>query len=178
MSKEVIMNVGEDGIAVLTLDVQGKPMNVITPELQQDLRECVQKVVSDEAIIGAVVTSAKNDFMAGADLKSMAPLMAGLGVAELAKIIGGPDSIKTVYRELESCGKPFAAAINGTALGGGLELALACHYRVAADRTDAVLGLPEVQVGLLPGAGGTQRLPRMIGCQAALELMTLSLIHI
>jgi len=65
MSKAVTMNVGNDGIAVLTLDVQGKPMNVITPELQQDLRECVEKVVSDEAIIGAVVTSAKNDFMAG-----------------------------------------------------------------------------------------------------------------
>ena len=172
MSKAVTMNVGNDGIAVLSLDVQGKPMNVITLELQQDLRECIEKVVSDEAIIGAVVTSAKNDFMAGADLKSMAPLMGGLGAAELAKILGGPDSIKTVYREMEICGKPFAAAINGTALGGGLELALACHYRVAADRPDAVLGLPEVQVGLLPGAGGTQRLPRMIGCQAALELMT------
>ena len=81
MSKSVTMNIGEDGIAVLSLDVQGKPMNVITPELQQDLRECVQKVVSDEAIIGAVVTSAKNDFMAGADLKSMSPLMAGLEAA-------------------------------------------------------------------------------------------------
>ena len=170
MSKTMNMNVDQDGIAVIEIDVQDRPMNVITADFADDFKNCVEEITKDEKIIGAVLTSAKNDFMAGADLKSMLPTLIGLGDASAMaeRII---ESHK-LNRAMETCGKPFVAAINGTALGGGLEITLSCHYRIAADRNDAVLGLPEVMVGLLPGGGGTQRLPRIIGIQAALELMT------
>ena len=170
MSKNINMDVGQDGIAVIEIDVQDRPMNVITADFADDFKNCVDQIIQDEKIIGAVVTSAKNDFMAGADLKTMLPSLIGLGDASAMaeRVI---ESHK-VNRAMETCGKPFVAAINGTALGGGLEITLSCHYRIAADRKDAVLGLPEVMVGLLPGNGGTQRLPRIIGIQAALELMT------
>jgi 3-hydroxyacyl-CoA dehydrogenase/enoyl-CoA hydratase/3-hydroxybutyryl-CoA epimerase len=164
------MDVDHDGIAVLTIDVKDKPMNVITADFDQDLGQCLESVISDEKIIGAVITSAKNDFMAGADLKSMLPALRGL--SDKSDVVEKVIASNQTMRKMETCGKPFVAAINGTALGGGLELTLACHYRIAVDRPDAVLGLPEVMVGLLPGGGGTQRLPRLIGVQAALELMT------
>jgi 3-hydroxyacyl-CoA dehydrogenase/enoyl-CoA hydratase/3-hydroxybutyryl-CoA epimerase len=164
------MDVDHDGIAVLTIDVKDKPMNVITADFDQDLGQCLESVISDEKIVGAVITSAKNDFMAGADLKSMLPALRGL--SDKSDVVEKVIASNQTMRKMETCGKPFVAAINGTALGGGLELTLACHYRIAVDRPDAVLGLPEVMVGLLPGGGGTQRLPRLIGVQAALELMT------
>ena len=170
MSSTVTMDVDHDGIAVLTIDVKDKPMNVITADFDQDLGQCLESVISDEKIIGAVITSAKNDFMAGADLKSMLPALRGL--SDKSDVVEKVIASNQTMRKMETCGKPFVAAINGTALGGGLELTLACHYRIAVDRPDAVLGLPEVMVGLLPGGGGTQRLPRLIGVQAALELMT------
>ena len=91
--------------------------------------------------------------------------------ASAARFNGVMDSSHTALRKLETCGKPVAAAINGLALGGGLEVTLACHYRVVADNPKIQLGLPEAKVGLLPGGGGTQRLPRLIGAQAALPLM-------
>ena len=170
MSSTVTMDVDHDGIAVLTIDVKDKPMNVITADFDQDLGQCLESVISDEKIVGAVITSAKNDFMAGADLKSMLPALRGL--SDKSDVVEKVIASNQTMRKMETCGKPFVAAINGTALGGGLELTLACHYRIAVDRPDAVLGLPEVMVGLLPGGGGTQRLPRLIGVQAALELMT------
>ncbi len=170
MSSTVTMDVDHDGIAVLTIDVKAKPMNVITADFDQDLGQCLESVISDEKIVGAVITSAKNDFMAGADLKSMLPALRGL--SDKSDVVEKVIASNQTMRKMETCGKPFVAAINGTALGGGLELTLACHYRIAVDRPDAVLGLPEVMVGLLPGGGGTQRLPRLIGVQAALELMT------
>jgi len=170
MSKTVKMNVDQDGIAVIEIDVVDRPMNVITTDFANDFSNCVSEVIKDETVIGAVVTSAKNDFMAGADLKSMLPELIGLGDASaMAERVIQSHQLN---RTMETSGKPFVAAINGTALGGGLEITLSCHYRIAVDRNDAVLGLPEVQVGLLPGGGGTQRLPRLIGIQSALELMT------
>ena len=118
---------------------------------------------------GVVITSAKSDFMSGGDLKELSGrLSSDLSMEEanaIATLFGPP------IRALETCGKPIVAAINGTALGGGLELALACHYRVLAKNPKAKIGLPEVSIGLLPGAGGTQRLPRLIGIQAATPLI-------
>jgi len=143
---------------------------VITSDFAKELAERVEQVTTDEKIIGAIITSSKNDFMAGADLKSMLPSLMKLSNA--SEMVDAVVQSNGVSRNIETCGKPFVAAINGTALGGGLEICLACHYRIAIDRPDAVLGLPEVLVGLLPGGGGTQRLPRMIGVQNALELMT------
>ncbi|MDG2229301.1 MAG: 3-hydroxyacyl-CoA dehydrogenase NAD-binding domain-containing protein [Gammaproteobacteria bacterium] len=170
MSENIKINIGSDGIAILEIDVKDRPMNVITSDFAKELAERVEQVTTDEKIIGAIITSSKNDFMAGAELKSMLPSLMKLSNA--SEMVDAVVQSNGVSRNIETCGKPFVAAINGTALGGGLEICLACHYRIAIDRPDAVLGLPEVLVGLLPGGGGTQRLPRMIGVQNALELMT------
>ena len=168
--KTIDFNVDADGIATITIDVKDKPMNVITPAFLADLAESIERIRDDAKVNGAVVTSGKDSFMAGADLKGLVDSFDqrtdAAGVYEFCR--GYQQSL----RALETCGKPVAAAINGTALGGGLELALACHYRVAAINRKSVLGLPEVQVGLLPGAGGTQRLPRLIGIEPALKLIT------
>ncbi|MEM6935853.1 MAG: 3-hydroxyacyl-CoA dehydrogenase NAD-binding domain-containing protein [Pseudomonadota bacterium] len=167
---ETIQLAVADGIATLTLDVPGRSMNVVTDQFLDDLNEAVEKVVQDDQIKGAIITSAKDAFVAGADLMWLVNVYdAKLPPSELLE-----KNLKftRALRTMETCGKPFVAALNGTALGGGLEIALACHQRIAADNPKAVFGLPEVQVGLLPGAGGTQRLPRLIGVQPALELIT------
>ena len=170
MSENIKINIDSDGIAILEMDVQDRPMNVITSDFAKELGERVEQVINDESIIGAIITSSKNDFMAGADLKSMLPSL--MKLTNASEMVDAVVKSNGVSRNIETSGKPFVAAINGTALGGGLEICLACHHRIAIDRPDAVLGLPEVLVGLLPGGGGTQRLPRMIGVQNALELMT------
>jgi len=169
MSKTIRFEVDADGIATLTIDVPGRPVNVLTPEFRADLEDAVGRIATDASIKGVVVTSAKRDFMAGADLKDLVTAHdRGVSAAEAAAFSG---TLNKVYRRLETCGKPVAAAMNGLALGGGLELALACHYRVLADAPKVVVGFPEVTVGLLPGAGGTQRLSRLIGIANALPLM-------
>src|SRR5215475_4541475 len=169
------IDVDGDGIALITFDVPGRSMNTITASVIRDLYALVEKIKSDDAIKGAVFASGKESgFCAGADLGEMNER----GVASDAKQPKTEDEklkaqfergfgLNKVYRELETCGKPVAVAIEGLALGGGLELCLACHYRVAADNPKIKLGLPESKVGLLPGAGGTQRLPRLIGVQNA-----------
>jgi 3-hydroxyacyl-CoA dehydrogenase/enoyl-CoA hydratase/3-hydroxybutyryl-CoA epimerase len=169
MSKTIRFELDAGGIATLTIDVTDRPVNVLTPEFHADLAEAVERISTDAAIKGVIITSAKRDFMAGADLKDLVTVHdRGVSAAEAASFSG---SLNTLYRRLETCGKPVAAAMNGLALGGGLELALACHYRVLADAPRVIVGFPEVTVGLLPGAGGTQRLPRLIGIANALPLM-------
>ena len=170
MTQNIRYSVDGDGIAILQIDVAGRPMNVITPGFRSDLSDCVEKVAADPAVRGAVIGSAKSSFMAGADIKDMAAAFErGLTAAEAAKFSG---ELNRLLRRLETCGKPFAAAINGVALGGGFEVALACHYRVMADDPKAGVGFPEVKIGLLPGAGGTQRTPRLIGVTEALRLIS------
>jgi len=170
MTQNIRYSVDGDGIATLLIDVADRPMNVITPGFRKDLAECVEKVASDPAVRGAVIGSAKSSFMAGADIKDMAAaFQRGLTAAEAAKFSG---ELNRLLRRLETCGKPFAAAVNGVALGGGFEVALACHYRVLSDDPKAGVGFPEVKIGLLPGAGGTQRTPRLIGVTEALRLIT------
>ena len=158
-----------NGIALITVDLKDRSMNVVSPEFIAEFDQAIDQVAGDENIKGAVVTSGKSSFIAGADLLQIVDEIdpGADPKAALAKWSG----LQQLYRKLETCGKPVVAAINGTALGGGLELCLACHYRVAADNPKAKLGQPEVQVGLLPGAGGTQRLPRLIGLEAALPLL-------
>ena len=160
-----------DGVALITIDVPGRPMNVLTPELQDEIQSAVRYIAANAAITGGILTSGKaNGFIAGADLKFLATAYErGTTAKQGAE---WSQALSRKFRALETCGKPIAAAINGLALGGGLELALACHYRVLAEDPKAVLGLPEVTVGLLPGAGGTQRLPRLIGIEKALPLLT------
>ncbi|NIJ42914.1 3-hydroxyacyl-CoA dehydrogenase/enoyl-CoA hydratase/3-hydroxybutyryl-CoA epimerase [Parvibaculum indicum] len=168
-------DVDSDGIALATWDMPGRSMNVLSQSSMADIASIIEKIMSDDGIKGAVITSGKGAFCAGADLSMMGG-QAGGGEG------GSPeDRVKGMYegnlkfnmllRDLETCGKPVVAAINGTALGGGLEVTLACHYRVASDNPKTQLGLPEAKVGLLPGGGGTQRLPRLIGAGAALPII-------
>jgi 3-hydroxyacyl-CoA dehydrogenase/enoyl-CoA hydratase/3-hydroxybutyryl-CoA epimerase len=161
-----------DGILLLTIDVPGQSMNVITAEVTRDLGLAIERIKTDPAIKGAVLTSGKKSgFMAGADLKGMGAMFGGgipAGKSRMAALFDGVFQLNRLLRDLETCGKPVAAAVNGLALGGGLEFVLACHYRVIADNPKITLGLPEVMVGLFPGAGGTQRLPRLMGVQPAL----------
>ena len=170
MTQNIRYSVDGDGIALLLIDVAGRPMNVLTPGFQSDLAECIQRVATDATVRGVVIGSAKSSFMAGADIKDMVGAYdRGITAAEAAKF---SYELSSLLRRLETCGKPVAAAINGVALGGGFEVALACHYRVIADEPKAGVGLPEVKIGLLPGGGGTQRVPRLVGVTEALKLIT------
>ncbi|TFU06272.1 3-hydroxyacyl-CoA dehydrogenase [Polymorphobacter arshaanensis] len=174
MTTAIHQSLDADGILLLTIDVPGQTMNVITPEVNADLAAAVARIKTDDAVKGAVLTSGKaSGFMAGADLKGMAAIFGdGSGgdpaKSKMANLFDGVYALNKQLRELETCGKPVAVAINGLALGGGLEFTLACHYRVCADNPKIALGLPEVLVGLFPGGGGTQRLPRLMGVQPAL----------
>ncbi|HEY0600591.1 3-hydroxyacyl-CoA dehydrogenase NAD-binding domain-containing protein [Brevundimonas sp.] len=165
------IDVDADGIALITFDVPGRSMNTLTSGVMAEIPQWVERVKTDDAIKGAVLTSGKaSGFCAGADLGDMASGM--LGGADLQAAYDAGWRLNGALRALETCGKPVAAAINGLALGGGLELTLACHYRVVGDSPKIQLGLPEIKVGLFPGGGGTQRLSRLIGVQAAMMAMS------
>ncbi|HMC14469.1 MAG TPA: 3-hydroxyacyl-CoA dehydrogenase NAD-binding domain-containing protein [Albitalea sp.] len=170
MTNHILLEVGDDGVALVTLNVAGRAINVFTPEFTSELQAVVDQLASRTDIVGAVITSGKpNGFMAGADLLDFVHVHdRGLAPREAAQLVA---PAAAALRALERCGKPVAAAINGLALGGGFELCLACHYRVLVDEPKAVVGLPEVTVGLLPAGGGTQRLPRLIGIAKALPLL-------
>ena len=171
------ITVDTDGVALCTFDVPGRSMNTLTQAAISDIESLVERLKSDDAIKGAVNTSGKaSGFCAGADLAEMLGGFAGAltGSPDEATLRSAFDAVyrlNRAYRALETCGKPVAAAINGLALGGGLELALACHYRVASEDAKQ-LGLPETKVGVFPGGGGTQRLTRLIGVQPALMAMS------
>ena len=154
-----------DGIVTLTLDLPGRSMNVLDETLTRGLAEAVARIEKDAGVKGVIVTSGKKEFLAGADIEGLYKNTDVKSVYDMA------EAFKDILRRLEKSGRPVVAALNGTALGGGLELALACHYRIAVDNPKAKFGLPEVKLGLLPGGGGTQRLPRLIGIQASLPLM-------
>src|SRR5579871_2614512 len=161
-----------DGIVTLTWDTPDKPVNVLSMAAVAELGQVADAIGTDAAIKGLGLASAKpGNFSAGADLDEMGSY-AGKGGAEAAKaLFDAMMALHTTFRKIETCKKPVVAALSGTALGGGLELALACHYRVIADDPRIRVGFPEAQVGLIPGGGGTQRLPRMIGAMAALPFM-------
>ena len=171
MNNTIQYAVDQDGIALLTIDLPGMPMNVLTPELMEDLSTLTEKAAADDAVKGIVLTSGKKAFIAGADIKDMVSAYdRGISHQEAAEF---SYQLNATLRKMETCGKPIAVAINGLALGGGLEVCLAGHYRVLANDTGAVLGFPEVNIGLLPGAGGTQRTPRLIGFRNAATMILL-----
>ena len=163
--------VDADGIALLTIDYPGKTMNVIDQAFIDSLQRGIDRVAGDAAIKGAIVTSGKEAFVAGADLLVMEANLDQTADDPVEVLFEKYGSLSRAFRRLETFGKPVVAAINGAAMGGGFELALACHHRVLADKPTAAVGLPEVQVGLLPGAGGTQRLPRLVGIQASMPYL-------
>ncbi|AOH82678.1 3-hydroxyacyl-CoA dehydrogenase [Sphingomonas panacis] len=143
------------GIAIITLD--NPPVNALSAPLRASLLRELQQALADSAVEAVVILCAGRTFIAGAD------------ITEFGKA-PQPPSFAELFALIEQAPKPVIAAIHGTALGGGFELALACHYRVAAET--AKVGLPEVHLGLLPGAGGTQRVPRLVGAEAALDIIT------
>src|ERR1700722_4374520 len=173
------LDVGSDGIALVTWNAPGRTMNVIDPTATQELSAIVEQTATDAAVKGIVVTSGKETFCAGADLtiletlsRTFAQVAASQGEeAANARFFEESRKWSLLCRRIETCGKPWAAAINGTAVGGGFELTLACHYRVAADNPKTRLGLPEIKVGLFPGAGGTQRVPRIVSPQDAMQML-------
>src|SRR5207237_501396 len=147
----------------------GVAMNILSPSVVAEMSDALEILVARADVYGVLLTSGKPDFAAGWDLTDLLGMLdARLSAPEAVECSCG---YSRLLRRLEICGKPVASAINGLALGGGLELALATHYRVLSDDPKSVVGLPEVKVGLLPGAGGTQRLPRLIGLQKALPLL-------
>ena len=159
-------NVDAEGIATLEWDLPGRSQNVLNEETMAAFAAAAQKALADPAVRGIVVASAKADFIAGGDLDMLLKATDAQAMSDNLKLW------HKLFRTLETAGKPVAAALNGATLGGGLELALACHYRVVADNPEARFGFPEVTLGLLPGAGGTQRAPRLMGIQPALLFLT------
>ena len=172
-------DVDADGIALVTWDMADRSMNVITMDVIAELDAIVEKVTADAATKGAVITSAKDAFCGGADLTMLERM--GAVYADLAKTKGAEAAagyvfdesrkLSQLYRRIETCGKPWVCALNGTAMGGGFELALACHHRIASDNPKTRLGLPEIKVGLFPGAGGTQRVARILPPADALQFL-------
>ena len=160
----------DNGIITVTIDQTERKMNVIGEGFNDAFATITDTFINDQDAKGLILTSGKSTFVVGADIDQLTTIETAEQAFDLV------EDLKTSLRKLETSGKPVVAAITGTALGGGLELALACHYRIAIDspKTSSTtkLGLPEVKLGLLPGGGGTQRLPRLIGIQKALELMT------
>ena len=155
-----------DGVAVITLDTPDSPVNVLSREFFGEFSSHLDTVASDAEIKAVVVASAKRDnFIAGANIKQIL----AIETAEEAEALVREGH--ALLDRVAGMSKPVVAAIHGAALGGGLELAMACHYRLASDDPKTVLALPEVQLGLLPGAGGTQRLPRLVGLDKALPML-------
>ncbi|CAN7707929.1 3-hydroxyacyl-CoA dehydrogenase NAD-binding domain-containing protein [Aminobacter sp. LjRoot7] len=167
------IDIDADGIALITIDMPKRSMNVLNEGSIADYAEAVEKVIADETIKGAVVTSGKPSFIAGADLDWILSLAeADLpGEQRAINVYETVMKLQRIMRRTENGGKPFVAAVNGLALGGGLELCLACTRRIVADDPRIQLGLPEAKVGLLPGGGGTQRFARIMGPLKALPLL-------
>ena len=159
------ITIDADGIATLSWNQPGRAQNVLNGETCAAFFTAIDQVVADASVKGILITSAKPDFIAGGDLEWLQ------ASDDAATLFDRTCELHRALRKLETCGKPVAAALPGSTLGGGLEIALACHYRVAADNARARFGLPEVTLGLLPGGGGTQRLPRLIGVQKALPML-------
>ena len=163
MSHAITTELGSDGILVATMNLPGRPMNVLADALVQGLSELPAKL-ADPAVKGMILTSGKADFCAGADLDRLVTW------TRPDEPFEGSMALKRILRALETQGKPVVAALNGHALGGGFEIALACHARIAIDDPKLKLGQPEVKLGLLPGGGGTQRLLRLVGLQQAMQI--------
>ncbi len=173
------LDIDADGIALVTWDMPGRSMNVLDEKAIEELAAIIEQTTADATVKGVVITSAKEAFCAGADitmLDAIARNFANMArthgeEAAIAQLFAESRKLSQLFRRLETNGKPWVAAINGTALGGGLELCLACHHRVASDNAKTRVGLPEIKIGIFPGAGGTQRVPRMMPPADALQML-------
>ncbi len=167
--------IDENGIATITWDMQEQSMNVFSEASTEQYIELIDQLCDDENVRGILITSAKPEFIAGADIKmieAMAAKVSTLPKVEAAKhVFDKVYRVQTAFRKLEKCGKPVASALSGLALGGGFEAALATHYRVVANDDKIKLGLPESKLGIMPGWGGTQRVVRLVGVMAAAPII-------
>ena len=170
----------DDGVAVITWDVPGKSMNVLTREAFELVEGFVDQALADEAVKGVVITSGKDSFAGGMDLNVLASIKDEAGDAPAQGLFDFTMNGHRILRKIERAGmdpktnkggKPIACAIPGLCAGIGTEIALACHYRVMADTPKGKIGLPEILVGLFPGAGGTTRYSRMVGAMAAAPVL-------
>jgi 3-hydroxyacyl-CoA dehydrogenase/enoyl-CoA hydratase/3-hydroxybutyryl-CoA epimerase len=173
------MDIDADGLALITWNAPDRSTNLIDLGVIEELSGLLDQITNDGGIKGAVITSGKETFCLGADLTLLERLgrifADGAAVygeeAAAAKLFDESRKLSQLYRRIETGGKPWVAAINGTAVGGGFEIALACHHRIAADNPNTRVALPEIKVGLFPGAGGTQRIARMLPPADALQLL-------
>ncbi|RRI06396.1 3-hydroxyacyl-CoA dehydrogenase [Mesorhizobium tamadayense] len=173
------LDVDADGIVLITWDMPGRSMNVFTEEAMRELNAIVDHVTGDAGIKGAVITSGKDSFSGGADITMLQKMLATFAVdkeKDLEKatkaLFDNAGYMTGLFRKIETSGKPWVSAINGTCMGGAFEMSLACHGRVAADSDKVKMALPEVKIGIFPGAGGTQRVPRLTDQQQALQMLT------
>jgi 3-hydroxyacyl-CoA dehydrogenase/enoyl-CoA hydratase/3-hydroxybutyryl-CoA epimerase len=169
INKHIKYSVDNDGIAVVTWDVDDSPVNIMNEVTMAEFFSTINQAITDDAVKGIVIASAKKDFIAGGDLKWF--LNYYKSKEECFDMLM---QTNTYLRKMETCGKPVVAAINGLALGGGCEIALACHHRIMSTHPKSYIGLVECSVGLFPGAGGTQRFLRMLGPQKTIEYITKS----
>ena len=154
----------QEGIATITFDEQGSPVNTMCLQWQTDLAQVADQVKQDAAHLkGLILASIKSTFFAGADLKGVMRSTSKDGPRVFAEIEG----VKKSFRTLETCGFPVVSCLNGSALGGGLEVALVGHYRIATLNPKAIFGFPEITLGLIPGAGGITKMTRILGLMAA-----------
>ncbi|AIJ25808.1 3-hydroxybutyryl-CoA epimerase [Amycolatopsis methanolica 239] len=164
MTNTIRWDQDSDGIVVLTLDDPNQSANTMNADFRESFKNTVERLESEkDSITGVVITSAKKTFFAGGDLRDLIQATP----EHAAEITESTNAMKAQLRKLETLGKPVVAAINGAALGGGLEIALATHHRIVADVPGTVIGLPEVTLGLLPGGGGVARTVRLLGIQSA-----------
>src|SRR5215470_16649290 len=147
------------GVAVITID--NPPVNALSPGVPEGISAAIDKAAADPAVTAVVIIGAGRTFVAGADIKQLEEHAHGRSA--------GAPNLHDLLKKIEDCSKPVVFALHGTALGGGLELAMAGHYRVAS--SDAQAGQPEVNLGIIPGAEGTQRLPRLVGVAAAIDML-------
>lgn len=171
MDHNIKSELNADGVLIARIDMPGRSMNVFSLDMMDSLERLLQHVEGRADIRAVVLTSGKQAFLAGADLDMIRMFTERARSDSAAQLHALCGRLGRLFRRLEKSAKPYVAAINGLALGGGLEVSLACHGRVVADDKGVLLGLPEIKLGLLPGAGGTQRLPRMIGAREALRLL-------
>lgn len=159
----------EDGVVIVTIDMAGAPVNVMNDAFGDMLDAVVARLEAErEELSGVIITSAKSTFVAGGDVNKILELRSQSAEAGFAFV----EALKSRFRRIEGLGRPVVAALNGSALGGGLELALACHHRIAVDDAKTQIGFPEVGLGILPAAGGVIRTVRMLGLMKALPLLT------
>ncbi|UZE04711.1 3-hydroxyacyl-CoA dehydrogenase NAD-binding domain-containing protein [Pseudomonas corrugata] len=168
MTAAIRYETGQDRIVILTMDLPGQSANTMNAVYREAMAACVARLVAErDSIAGVIITSAKKTFFAGGDLNELVAVGKSEAKAFYTMILG----LKAQLRALETLGKPVVAAINGAALGGGWEICLACHHRVALDHPSVRIGLPEVTLGLLPGGGGVVRMVRLLGLEKALPYL-------